>query len=129
VLSRGIWPSSTMRPFGAVSEVTLAPSDPAIRWTTRITGQPSSYYSANCLIEASTAIRQAEILATERVLGRSMESFDLFPTSLIGDAAKPTAKILNWLVDIADQAALPVCDKSQSHDGTLAREGFAYKLG
>src|SRR3954447_21931142 len=62
--------------FGAASEVTpkfIAPSDPATRWTAAHRGPAFFAYSANYLIdadnaiivdvEATTAIRQAEILA------------------------------------------------------------------
>jgi hypothetical protein len=94
-------------------------------------------YSANYLIdidnaiivdvEATTAIRQAEILAAKRMVDRSMESFDLYPTRLIGDTAYGAAEMLNWLVDDRGiEPHIPVFDKSQRTDGTFSREDFTY---
>src|ERR1700681_4201619 len=96
--------------FGAASEVTpqvIAPSDPATRWTAAHRGPAFFAYSTNYLIdidnaiivdvEATTAIRQAEILAAKRMVDRSMESFDLYPARLLGDSAYGSAETLNWL--------------------------------
>ncbi len=84
--------------FGAASEVTpkfIAPSDPATRWTAAHRGPAFFAYSANYLIdvdhaiivdvEATTAIRQAEVTAAKRMIERSLECFDLYPAKLIGD--------------------------------------------
>jgi transposase len=76
--------------FGAASEVApkfIAPSDPATRWTAAHRGPTFFAYSANYLIdtdnaiivdvEATTAIRQAEILggkAHDRALARRLRS-------------------------------------------------------
>ena len=49
-------------------------------------------------VEATTAIRQAEILAAKRMIERSLEHFDLYPERLIGDSAHGSAEMLNWLV-------------------------------
>src|SRR5438067_7544370 len=86
--------------FGAASEVTpkfIAPADPATRWTAAHRGPAFFAYSNNYLIdvenaiivdvEATTAIRQAEILAAKRMIERSLEHFDLDPERLIGDTA------------------------------------------
>ena len=48
--------------------------------------------------EATTAIRQTEILAAKRMIERSLEHFDLDPDRLIGDTAYGSAEMLNWLV-------------------------------
>jgi transposase len=126
--------------FGAASEVTpkfIAPSDPATRWTAAHRGPAFFAYSTNYLIdvdnaiivdvEATTAIRQAEILAAKRMIERSLESFDLYPTRLIGDTAYGSADMLNWLVhDRGIEPHIPVFDKSQRTDGTFSREDFAY---
>jgi hypothetical protein len=126
--------------FGAASEVTpkfIAPSDPATRWTAAHRGPAFFAYSANYLIdvdnaiivdvEATTAIRQAEILAAKRMVERSMESFDLHPARLIGDTAYGSAEMLNWLVDDRGiEPHLPVFDKSQRTDGTFSREDFTF---
>src|SRR5271170_1851261 len=98
--------------FGAATAVTpkfIAPADPATRWTAAHRGPAFFAYSTNYLIdvdnaiivdvEATTAIRQAEILAAKRMIERSIECFDLYPARLIGDTAYGSAEMLNWLVD------------------------------
>jgi transposase len=126
--------------FGAASEVTpkfIAPSDPATRWTAAHRGPAFFAYSANYLIdvdnaiivdvEATTAIRQAEVTAAKRMIERSIESFGLYPTRLIGDTAYGSAEMLNWLVDdLGIEPHIPVFDKSQRTDGTFSRDDFTY---
>jgi transposase len=126
--------------FGAASEVTpkfIAPADPATRWTAAHRGPAFFAYSTNYLIdvdnaiivdvEATTAIRQAEILAAKRMIERSMEHFDLHPARLIGDTAYGSAEMLNWLVhEHGIEPHVPVFDKSKRTDGTFSREDFAY---
>ena len=75
----------------------IAPADPATRWTAAHRGPAFFAYSANYLIdtdnaiiidvEATTAIRQAEVLAAKRMVERSLKGFDLYPAKLIGDTA------------------------------------------
>src|SRR5690242_1714530 len=97
--------------FGAASEVTpkfIAPADPATRWTAAHRGPAFFAYSANYLVdaanaiivdvEATTAIRQAEILAAKRMIERSLERFELYPERLIGDTGYGSAEMLDWLV-------------------------------
>ena len=96
--------------FGAASEVTpkfIAPSDPATRWTAAHRGPAFFAYSANYLVdaEATTAIRQAEILAAKRMIERSLEHFDLYPERLIGDSAYGSAEMLNWLVHVSSRTS------------------------
>src|SRR6201987_4128019 len=126
--------------FGAASEVTpkfIAPADPAARWTAAHRGPAFFAYSANYLIdnenaiildvEATTAIRQAEILAAKRMIERSLEHFELYPERLIGDTAYGSAEMLNWLVhDRGIQPPIPVFDKSQRTEGPFSREDFTY---
>ena len=67
----------------------IAPADPATRWTAAHRGPAFFAYSANYLIdtdnaiivdvEATTAIRQAEVLAAKRMVERSLGGFDLYP--------------------------------------------------
>jgi hypothetical protein len=72
--------------FGAATDVVpkfVSPADPAARWTGAHGGQAFFAYSTNYLIdvdnaiivdvEATTAIRQAEVLAAKRMIERSME--------------------------------------------------------
>src|SRR5246127_1866604 len=126
--------------FGAASEVTpkfIAPADPAARWTAAHRGPAFFAYSANYLIdtenaiivdvEATTAIRQAEVLAAKRMVERSLDCFDLYPERLIGDSAYGNAEMLNWLVDECGiEPHIPVFDKSQRTDGTFSRDDFTY---
>jgi Transposase DDE domain len=96
--------------FGAATEVTpkfVSPSDPAARWTGARGGQAFFAYSTNYLIdvenaiivdvEATTVIRQAEVVAAKRMIERSIERFDLYPSRLLGDSAYGSAEML-WLV-------------------------------
>jgi transposase len=126
--------------FGAATEVTpkfIAPADPAARWTAAHRGPAFFAYSANYLIdtenaiiidvEATTAIRQAEVLAAKRMVVRSFDGFDLYPEKLIGDTAYGTAEMLDWLVNERGiEPHIPVFDKSQRTDGTFSRDDFAY---
>src|SRR5579863_4831395 len=126
--------------FGAASEVTpkfMAPADPAARWTAAHRGPAFFAYSANYLIdvdnaiivdvEATTAIRQAEVTAGKRMIERSLECFDLHPAKLIGDTAYGSAEMLNWLVhEQGIEPHIPVFDKSQRSDGTFSRDDFIY---
>src|SRR5712672_4395961 len=126
--------------FGAATEVRpkfIAPADPATRWTAAHRGPAFFAYSANYLIdtdhaiivdvEATTAIRQAELLAAKRMVERSLEGFDLYPAKLIGDTAYGTAEMLNWLVNERGiEPHIPVFDKSQHTDGTFSRDDFTY---
>ena len=79
--------------FGAASEVTpkfIAPADPATRWTAAHRGP--AFFATNYLIdvdhaiiidvEATTAIRQAEVLAARRMIERSMERFGTPPATI-----------------------------------------------
>ena len=126
--------------FGAATEVTpkfIAPADPATRWTAAHRGPAFFAYSNNYLIdvenaiivdvEATTAIRQAEVLAAKRMVERSIEGFDLYPAKLIGDTAYGSAEMLNWLVnEHGIEPHIPVFDKSHRSDGTFSRDDFAY---
>lgn len=126
--------------FGAASEVTpkfISPADPAARWTGAHGGQAFFAYSTNYLIdvenaiivdvEATTAIRQAEVLAARRMIERSMERFDLYPARLMGDSAYGSADMLGWLVHKHGiEPHVTVFDKSARKDGTFSRDDFTY---
>src|SRR6478752_1821949 len=126
--------------FGAATEVTpkfISPADPAARWTGAHGGQAFFAYSTNYLIdvenaiivdvEATTAIRQAEVLAAKRMIERTKENFALHPLRLLGDSAYGSADMLGWLVDRHGiEPHVTVFDKSARKDGTFAREDFNY---
>jgi transposase len=126
--------------FGAATPVTpkfISPADPAARWTGAHGGQAFFAYSANYLVdlsnaivvdvEATTAIRQAEVTAAKRMIERAMERFDLYPARLAGDSAYGSAEMLSWLVyEHGIEPHVPVFDKSARKDGTFSREDFTY---
>ena len=126
--------------FGAATEVMpkfISPADPAARWTGAHGGQAFFAYSTNYLIdtdnaiivdvEATTAIRQAEVLAAKRMIERTMERFDLYPARLLGDSAYGSAEMLGWLVyEHGIEPHVTVFDKSARKDGTFSREDFKY---
>ena len=45
-------------------------------------------------VEATTAIRQAEVTAAKRMIERTMDRFDLYPARLAGDSAYGSAEML-----------------------------------
>jgi hypothetical protein len=115
----------------------VSPADPAARWTGAHGGQAFSAYSTNYLIdtdnaiivdvEATTAIRQAEVLAARRMIERSMKRFDLYPARLMGDSAYGSAEMLGWLVhEHGIEPYVTVFDKSARKDGSFARDDFTY---
>ena len=126
--------------FGAATEVQpkfVSPSDPAAQWTGALKGPAFFAYSNNYLIdvqcgvivdvEASRAIRQAEIGAARTMLERTEERFGLKPQRLAADSAYGAAPMLNWLVEEKQIAPhIPVHDRSKRDDGTFSREDFRY---
>jgi len=126
--------------FGAATPVTpryLAPSDPAARWTAAKAGPAFFAYSTNYLIdldhavivevEASSAVRQAEVTAAKTMIDRAHDRFDLHPERLAADTAYGSAEMLDWLVTERGIAPhVPVFDKSQRTDGTFSRDDFDY---
>ena len=78
-------------------------------------------------VGATTAIRQAEVLAAKRMIERSMKRFDLYPARLWGDSAYGSAEMLGWLVyEHGIQPHVTVFDKSARKDGTFSRDDFTY---
>jgi transposase len=126
--------------FGAASDVVpkfVSPSDPAAQWTGAMRGPAFFAYADNYLIdvkfgiimdvEATRAIRQAEVGAAKRMIGRTEERFGLKPERLAADTAYGSGKNLNWLVTGKDIAPhIPVIDKSKREDGTFSREDFRF---
>src|SRR6202048_4235427 len=126
--------------FGAASDVTpkfVSPSDPAAQWTGAMRGPAFFAYADNYLIdvkfgiivdvEASRAIRQAEVGAAKTMIERTEQRFDIKPERLAGDTAYGSGANLNWLVNEAKIAPhIPVIDKSKREDGTFSREDFTF---
>ena len=126
--------------FGAASTKQpkfVSPSDPAAQWTGAQRGPAFFAYADNYLIdtdnavivdvEASRAIRQAEVGAARTMIERTMDRFGLYPESLAADTAYGTADMLGWLVyEHGIEPHIPVFDKSKRTDGTFSREDFKY---
>jgi hypothetical protein len=126
--------------FGAASDTTpkfVSPSDPAAQWTGAMRGPAFFAYADNYLIdvkfgvimdvEASRAIRQAEVGAAKTMIERTEERFDIKPEWLAADTAYGSAATLNWLVNEKQIAPhIPVIDKSKREDGSLSRDDFTF---
>jgi transposase len=126
--------------WGAASDVVpkfVSPSDPAAQWTGAHKGPAFFAYSDNYLIdvkfgvivdvEASRAIRQAEVGAAKTMIERTEERFGLKPERLAADTAYGAAPMLNWLVEEKGIAPhIPVFDRSKRDDGTFSRSDFQY---
>jgi hypothetical protein len=126
--------------FGAATEVQpkfVSPSDPAAQWTGALKGPAFFAYADNYLIdvqhgvivdvEASRAVRQAEVGAARAMIERTEKRFGLKPQRLAGDTAYGAAPMLNWLVEEKQIAPhIPVFDRSKREDGTFSREEFRY---
>ena len=115
----------------------VSPSDPAAQWTGANKGQAFFAYATNYLIdienavimdvEASRAIRQAEVGASRTMWDRTAERFGLTPKRVIADSAYGSAHNLAWLVkERRIEPHIPVFDKSQRTDGTFSRDDFVY---
>jgi hypothetical protein len=98
--------------WGAASEVApkfISRSDPASQWTAAHKGHAFFAYADNYLIdlkaaiilyvEATRAIRQAEVGGAKTMIDRTEECFGLKPQRLSGDTAYGAAEILGWMVD------------------------------
>ncbi len=126
--------------FGAASDVTpkfVSPSDPAAQWTGAMRGPAFFAYANNYLVdvkfgvivdvEASRAIRQAEVGAAKTMIERTQERFNITPERLAADTAYGSAATLNWIVNERRIAPhIPVIDKSKREDGSLSREDFTF---
>jgi len=126
--------------FGAASDVTpkfVSPSDPAAQWTGAMRGPAFFAYADNYLIdvrygiivdvEASRAIRQAEVGAAKTMIERTEKRFNIKPKRLAADTAYGSGPNLNWLVKDKEIAPhIPVIDRSKREDGTFSREDFRF---
>lgn len=126
--------------FGGATPVVpkfISPSDPAARWTAANGGLAFFAYCTNYLIdlkcavildvEATTAVRQAEVTAQCRMIERTQERFGLWPERLAADTGYGSAENLAWLVhERGIEPHIPVFDKSARNDGSFARADFIY---
>ena len=98
--------------FGGATPVepkTISPTDPAAGYTAAADTPAVYAYSDNYLIdlkhavimdvEATTAIRQAEVGAAKAMLDRTAEQFEVAPSRLVADPGYGSAEMAGWLVD------------------------------
>src|SRR6202795_1610205 len=98
--------------YGAASSVRpkfVSPSDPAAQWTGALRNAAFFPYADNYLIdvkfgiimdvEASRAIRQAEVGASQTMIERTEACFGIKPEWLVGDTPYGSADNLAWLGD------------------------------
>jgi hypothetical protein len=78
-------------------------------------------------VEATRAIRQAEVGAARTMIECTEDLPGLCPERLAADSAYGSAEMLGWLVnEHAIELHIPVFDKSARDDGTFARGDFDY---
>ena len=115
----------------------ISPTDPAARYTAAADTPAVYAYSDNDLVdlkhavivdvEATTAIRQAEVGAAKTMLDRTAEQFDVTPSRLVADAGYGSAEMVGWLVDEHRiEPHVKLMDKSERTDGTFSRSDFAF---
>jgi transposase len=126
--------------FGGATPVApkfLSIADPASRWTSASGGPAFFAYCTNYLIdlkhavimdvEATTAVRQAEVTAQRIMLDRTQERFGIWPQRLAADTGYGSAENLAWLVhERGIEPHIPVFEKSDRSDGSFARSDFTY---
>lgn len=114
----------------------LSPTDPTAAWTRRGRHKVMFGYSLNYLIdtlnsiivevEATPTRLSLEVDATETMIERAEECFDLKPKQIAGDVAYGTGEMLGWLLQRNITPHIPIRDKSGRKDGTLSRNDFTY---
>jgi transposase len=104
--------------------------DPCAAWTTRGRHKVMFGYSLNYLIDNESAVIvdveatptriSKEVDATETMVERVEERFDLKPDRIAGDVAYGTGEMLGWLVERGIVPHIPVKDQSE----VASNEGF-----
>ena len=125
--------------FGGATPVEpkfISAADPASRWTGANGGLAFFAYCTNYLIdlknavimdvEATTAVRQAEVTAQRRMIERTQKRFGIWPERLAADTGYGSAENLAWLVhEQGIEPHIPVFDQDRT-DGSFARSDFTY---
>ena len=126
--------------FGGATSVepkTISPTDPAARYTASANAVAGYAYSDNYLVdlkhavimdvEATTAIRQAEVSAAKTMLDRTAEQFDLTSSRLVADGGYGSAEMVGWLVDERGiEPHVNLIDKSERTDGASSLSVFSF---
>jgi hypothetical protein len=120
--------------FGAATPVEpkfVSPVDPAARWTASWGGPAVYAYCTNYLIdvdnaiivdvEASTAVRQAEVTAAKTMIERAQDEFGLWPERLIADTGYGSAEMLNWLTSPTITRPMPTSALAERRSGSARR--------
>jgi len=122
--------------FGGATPVepkSISPTDPAARYTAAADTPAVYAYSDNYLVdlknavimdvEATTAVRPAEVGAAKTMLDRTAERLDVTPSRPVADAGYGSADMVGWLVDERGiEPHVKLMDKSERSDGTFSRE-------
>ena len=115
----------------------LSPTDPSAAWTRRGRHKVMFGYSLNYLIDTQHAVIvdveatptriSKEVDATETMLDRTEDRFDLKPDRIAGDVAYGTGEMLGWLVDRGIEPHIPVWEQSKvASKGKFSRTDFIY---
>ncbi len=126
--------------FGGATPVTpkfISIADPASRWTGANGGLAFFAYCTNYLIdlkhavivdvEATTAVRQAEVTAQRRMLDRTRERFGIWPERLAADTGYGDAANLAWLVhERGIEPHIPVFDHASRRTDSFTRSEFCF---
>src|SRR3954462_9340564 len=115
----------------------ISPSDPQSAWTAKANKRVQFGYGLNYLIdienavivdvEATPARTYDEVAATQTMLDRTEECFDLKPKRLAADTAYGTGKFLGWLVKEKKIIPhIPGWEMSDRQDGIFSRSDFRW---
>src|ERR1700755_2262076 len=115
----------------------ISPVDPCSAWTAKANKRVQFGYGLNYLIdienavivdvEATPARTYDEVAATQTMLDRAEERFDLKPRRLAADTAYGTGKFLGWLVKEKKIIPhIPVWEMSDRQDGIFSRSDFRW---
>jgi transposase len=115
----------------------ISPSDPQSAWTAKANKRVQFGYGLNYLIdienavivdvEATPARTYDEVVATQTMLDRTEQRFNLKPKRLAADTAYGTGKFLGWLVKKKKIIPhIPVWEKSDRRDGIFSRSDFRW---
>jgi len=115
----------------------ISPSDPQSAWTAKANKRVQFGYGLNYLIdienavivdvEATPARTYDEVVATQTMLDRTEQRFNLKPKRLAADTAYGTGKFLGWLVKKKKIIPhIPVWEKSDRRDSIFSRSDFRW---
>jgi transposase len=115
----------------------ISRSDPQSAWTAKANKRVQFGYGLNYLIdienavivdvEATPARTYDEVVATQTMLDRTEQRFNLKPKRLAADTAYGTGKFLGWLVKKKKIIPhIPVWEKSDRRDGIFSRSDFRW---